>query len=260
MKTLIRSICVFSVLLFHLSMSGNNRETHQAVKSIEEARQIAVAEGKLIFVDFSAKWCAPCRWMDQTTYNDKQIVRIMEESFVQLRVDIDDISGFEMKKQFSVKYLPTIIILNAQGQMLERIEETVTPRVLASILDKHKSGAENNIVRHDVNSSPSAKKEALEYQNAELLMTSEDFLRYFHQNLDQKAYRIQSGVFSSYESADTQVKFFREKYSEPVNVVNEVHDGKVVFRVLVGQFFKEEEAEQFRTKLLKESSISGIVI
>ncbi|TKD06403.1 DUF255 domain-containing protein [Polyangium fumosum] len=50
----------------------------------------ARAERKFILLDGAASWCHWCHVMDETTYHDERVGRLLNEKFVAIRVDIDE--------------------------------------------------------------------------------------------------------------------------------------------------------------------------
>ena len=69
--------------------------------SFENAKEKAGTEGKLFFVEFYADWCTPCKWMDKTTFRDKDVVNQLNENYVPLKMDIESGEGTNLKQQFS---------------------------------------------------------------------------------------------------------------------------------------------------------------
>src|SRR5690242_10137985 len=55
-------------------------------QAFSEARR----DHKLILLDGAAEWCHWCHVMDETTYRDPEIGRVLRERFVTIRVDIDE--------------------------------------------------------------------------------------------------------------------------------------------------------------------------
>ena len=74
------------------------------------------ASGKPLVVDFWATWCGPC----------KRLAPIIEElaSEYEGRVNIgkcDVEEDDELATQFQVSSIPTIVFINAQGEMVQRL-------------------------------------------------------------------------------------------------------------------------------------------
>jgi thioredoxin 1 len=221
--------------------------------NMHEARQKASQEGKLIFLDFHAKWCSPCKWMEQTTFTDENVIQILQQDYIAIKVDIDDQEGYDIKKHFDVKYLPTLLIFNSEGIMIERVEKTLTPRALKELLSKHNEPVNKKIIKHSVNSSPSLTMPVQAQNNvpAEMKLTEEEQQVLDQQPVNQHIHKLQVGVFEKYESAETFIQKLNTTFMETVTVKNDFIQGKMVFRVLLGQFESKEEAMTFK-KLLKE--------
>jgi thioredoxin-related protein len=85
------------------------------------AQQKAKAEKKLYFVDFDASYCASCRNMDASTYQDPALASFMENNVVALRLDVQDFEGAMWSQNYEVEALPTMLIFNQDGKLVKRI-------------------------------------------------------------------------------------------------------------------------------------------
>ena len=79
----------------------------------------AQLENKSIFIDFYAVWCGPCKMLEKTTYKDKQVEGFLN-SIVAVKYDAEKGEGKELAKQFKVKAYPTLILLDAKGNEIDR--------------------------------------------------------------------------------------------------------------------------------------------
>ncbi len=105
--------------------------------NLNAAKQLAASEGKLYLVDFTAKWCMPCQWMEETTFADERVINYMKENYVAVKIDIDDFDGFAHKQLYGIKKLPSILIFNSKGVLLEQYTGSHAPSGLLKILEEH---------------------------------------------------------------------------------------------------------------------------
>lgn len=253
----------FFALLSFLTITAtyaNDIKINFASVNINDARKQAGSEGKLIFIDFHADWCSPCKWMDQTTFRDETVAKVLNDNFVSVKVDIDELAGYELKNTYDVKYLPTMLIFNSQGQLLDRVEETLSPRKLLVLLEKHNAPENKIIIRHDFNTAPSASLKNPEVVISESMQQSSDeYNKFFYKPQTGTTYRVQVGVFERYQGASDMVNTLRQLFTEPVSVINEYKNNAPIFKVRIGQFNSSEEAEKFKLILKNEYNMEGII-
>jgi thiol:disulfide interchange protein DsbD len=97
--------------------------------SIEEGIERARATDKRILYDFTADWCVPCHQLDAAVFQDVQLARAINESFVPVRVvDRKQEEGRNtpevaaLQKRYAVNGFPTLVFADADGTERARME------------------------------------------------------------------------------------------------------------------------------------------
>ncbi len=95
--------------------------------SFEEAKDLAKAHDKLIFVDFYADWCGPCRWMDNNVFGSSKIGKGYNYHFVSVKVDIDNDEP-ELVESVGITAIPTYGFFTPDGELIyQQIGSTDIP-------------------------------------------------------------------------------------------------------------------------------------
>ena len=98
------------------------------------ALDLATRESMPLLVAFSTEWCPACKrlqseFIDQLTYGP------LLRRFVRVAADADHHSSFELKSHYGVGGYPTLLVLRADGTLLERTVGFDTPEDLAARLE-----------------------------------------------------------------------------------------------------------------------------
>jgi len=224
--------------------------------SIEEAMELASAEGKLTFVDFHAIWCGPCKWMDQTTFSNKTVSNYLNDNYVSVKIDIDEFDGYTAKEFYKIETLPTMLIFNSKGQLVDRIEETLSPSKLMKILRNHNHKSNKTIVRHKINSSPK-RTLALRHSNATSASSRSYTAPTTYSTSRKSKFRVNVGTFQHSSSAHNYYNVLKQTFADPIVILQEVEKGQVVYLVLMGDFITESEASDYKRILLDKFEIKG---
>jgi thiol:disulfide interchange protein DsbD len=82
-------------------------------RKVSEARE----NDKLVLIDFSAEWCLPCKELDHRTFSHEDVAAATAD-ILTMRADLTESSSpsvGKLRKEFSIKGVPTIVFLDKNG-------------------------------------------------------------------------------------------------------------------------------------------------
>ena len=88
--------------------------------SLEDAFAQAQKEKKLVFVDFYADWCGPCKQLAQNVFTQKEVGDYYNAKFVCVQVDTEDPANKAFVRKYRVNSLPTLMYIEAGGKLISR--------------------------------------------------------------------------------------------------------------------------------------------
>lgn len=115
------------ILLFVLVAGAAQAQVKFETKSTDAVREMAIRQGKLVFIDLYASWCPPCRMMERQVFSRKDVGEFMDERFVAAKYDTDQSTGRELLKRYGNGAIPLYLVFDTAGELLGRIQGASAP-------------------------------------------------------------------------------------------------------------------------------------
>lgn len=97
---------------------------------------LAKKEGKLVFMDCYTVWCGPCKILEKKIFPLKPVGDFFNEHFVSVQMDMEKGEGKDLAKRYNVKAYPTLLILDADGNLVHRITGVCPPQQLVEKMER----------------------------------------------------------------------------------------------------------------------------
>jgi thiol-disulfide isomerase/thioredoxin len=193
---------------------------------LSEAKIEALKQKKKIYLHFTASWCMPCKWMDENTYKDPQVIESLNENFIPIKINIEETEGKTFKSNFGVTILPTIMITDHLAKPLIKAETSMSAEQLVAWIQQNPL---------DVFPEPTPD-----------LMEVKEF------------FTIQTGVFNEEKNAISYQNELWNQYQIESQIITEDIEKSRVFRVVSGKYATRDEAVE-KILSLKKLGINGIL-
>lgn len=121
---------------FHFSPRPNRAAEIHWMEWGDDAFRRALAEDKVILLSIGASWCHWCHVMDETSYSDDEIIHMINERFVPIRVDSD--ARPDVNRRYNLGGWPTTAFLTPDGEVMTGgtyVPADLLREVLAQVAD-----------------------------------------------------------------------------------------------------------------------------
>jgi tetratricopeptide (TPR) repeat protein len=125
-------------------------------RDYEKAVQRAQAEEKVILADMFTDWCVLCKDMDQETFGDPGLVGEMARRYVWLKLNTEtEDDGKKLQEEFAITNYPLVLVLDSNGQEIDRIEGFLKPEPFKLAVETHLQNPDSlGKVREQVEQDP----------------------------------------------------------------------------------------------------------
>jgi thiol-disulfide isomerase/thioredoxin len=118
---------------------GIQFESEQPFMQIQEK---AKAEGKLIFMDCFTTWCGPCKRLSAQTFPDAAVGSFFNQNFINVKMDMEKGEGPEIAARFGVRAYPTLLWIDANGNVKHRAMGYMDPN---GLLEQARTAADQSV-------------------------------------------------------------------------------------------------------------------
>ncbi len=85
-----------------------------------DAKKLAAETGKTIFIDGYTEWCKPCKQMATTVFTDKDIAIYFNQTFINVKMDMEKTDGMLVSRRYNVNFYPTLLFLKPDGSLIRK--------------------------------------------------------------------------------------------------------------------------------------------
>lgn len=106
----------------------------------KDALAKAEAEKKPMMIDFYTDWCKWCDTLDVKTYTDPKVSEFVTNNVVPYKIDAEKGEGVEIAKKYGVKAYPTVLLIRADGEEIDRLLGYMPPETFLQKLGDYLKG------------------------------------------------------------------------------------------------------------------------
>ncbi len=120
--------------------------------TVEQALAVAKQQNKWVFIDAYALWCAPCKEMDKV-FSLAEVGLAFNADYISIKVDMDSPAGELLASAYDVVWLPTMIILDEDGQIRHKVDRQLQTEELIELAKSVKRSSAQ-VYKSDLSKSP----------------------------------------------------------------------------------------------------------
>ncbi len=111
-RTLSASVALCAALLLAACSAGEEQRFH----SFAEVKADAAKRGVPVLLDFSARWCGPCKTFARTRLSDEHLRQVLDTKVAFLALDAESGEGAALARVYPVDGYPTFVVVRADGR------------------------------------------------------------------------------------------------------------------------------------------------
>jgi cell division septation protein DedD len=236
--------------------------------SLAEAKNQAAQLRKPALLYFSANWCMPCHWMEENVFADQELSKVLNLQYLPVKIDVDEVQGFADKESCQVQFLPSLLLISPEGQIVGRFESTRNAQELIKNLMEARNNpsaaqaSPNLVLRQANNLTTPNGAQATAPAPLKIMIQAPSNENYAVNGgstvpsvARQGVYRprgVQLGIYSNYETVIKQVQFLEQKFGHRVSINAQLQEGRTLYQLAVGPFENPDQLQNYLGALQKE--------
>lgn len=121
---------VFGILMMLLGIFWVNQAIHAKTSALDwvyyrnQSLTELTSSNQPMFIDFYADWCAPCKEMDRTTFQDARVIELSKQiKMVKVDCTAPNEAVKNFMQQFQVTGMPTLVFIDKNGVEQRELRE-----------------------------------------------------------------------------------------------------------------------------------------
>src|SRR5205807_2292329 len=116
----------------HGAVAAAHSESIRWEPYTDAAFQKAKAQNKFVLLDLEAVWCHWCHVMDEETYQDPAVIKLINAKYIPIRVDQD--ARPDLSSRYEDYGWPATVVFNGNGGEIIKRAGYINPSAMASLL------------------------------------------------------------------------------------------------------------------------------
>lgn len=127
--------------------------------------EAAKTQNRNVLFYFTHPYCAPCKIMERTVFNQPDIIKLVDESSIPVKVDCVDEKPFAraIQKQFEINRFPTLLIVDTAGNILDESSGFMDKEELMVFMQESKMGLSVSLLHQKLLSGTASLREVARY-------------------------------------------------------------------------------------------------
>lgn len=119
-RLVVFSVCLGALLSLGWGTAEVKASEIRWFSDLQVARQLSVESGRPLLVHFWAPWCSPCKQMEQTTFLDPNVARLLDDHYIPVKLNVDHPTSKRIAAQYGVRGVPADLVIAPDGRILAK--------------------------------------------------------------------------------------------------------------------------------------------
>ncbi len=121
MKKTLFPFVLIVMLFFSCSLPDADKIASEVVfetTDFQTAIDKAARLNKPVMLHFYANWCPPCKKMRKETFGNKELAKLLNKHFVNIKLNVDTQEGRIQSNKYNIDGFPVVILFNTNGEIV----------------------------------------------------------------------------------------------------------------------------------------------